>query len=106
MRVRPISFLSAIGVVALFLVAPGHRGNAEELPQSLKGPGTAPMNMAEGTKGTAQLAEGPEYNAAIELAGQWAEAAKARLGVRPGAYARILYNLAGLLTAAGRHAEA
>ena len=29
MRVRPISFLSAICVVTLFLIAPSHRGNAE-----------------------------------------------------------------------------
>src|SRR6266481_6231150 len=70
MRVRPISFLSAICVVTLFLIAPSHRGNAE-LPQSTQeGRTTAPMDMADATKRIAQLAEGSEYNAAIELAGQ------------------------------------
>jgi CHAT domain-containing protein len=107
MRVRPISFLSAISVVALFLVAPSHRGNAEELPQSTQAePSTAPMDMADATKRIAQLADGSEYNAAIELAGQLAEAVKARLGAHHADYARILYNLGDILTLAGRRAEA
>jgi tetratricopeptide (TPR) repeat protein len=107
MRVWPISFLSAISVVALFLVAPSHRGNAEELPQSRQeGPSTAPIDMADATKRIAQLAQGSEYNAAIELAAQLAEATKARLGAHHADYARILYNLADLLTAARRHDEA
>jgi tetratricopeptide (TPR) repeat protein len=106
MRVRPISFLSAISVVALFLVAPGHRGNAEELPQSQKGPSTAPMDMADATKRIAELAQDSEYKPAIELAGQLAEATKARLGAHHADYARILYNLGDILTLAGRRAEA
>jgi len=107
MRVRPISFLSAISVVALFLVAPSHRGNAEESPQSTQeGPSTTPMDMADATKRIAELAQGSEYNAAIELAGQLAEAVKARLGAHHADYARILYNLADLLTVAGRRVEA
>jgi len=106
MRVRPISFLSAICVVTLFLIAPSHRGNAE-LPQSTQeGRTTAPMDMADATKRIAQLAEGSEYNAAIELAGQLAEAVKACLGAHHADYARILYNLGDILTLAGRRAEA
>src|SRR6266478_5922675 len=107
MRVRPISFLSAISVVALFLVAPSHHGNAVELPQSTQAaPSTVPMDMADATKRIAQLAEGSEYNAAIALAGQLAEAVKARLGAHQADYARILYNLGDILTLAGRRAEA
>jgi len=107
MRVRPISFLCAISVVALVLVASSHRGNAEELPQSTQqGPSTAPMDMADATRRIAELAQGSEYKPAIELAGQLAEAVKARLGTHHADYARILYNLADLLTSAGRHAEA
>jgi len=106
MRVRPISFLSAISVAALFLVAPSHRGNAE-LPQSTQaGPSTAPMDLADATKRIAQLAEDAEYKAAIELAGQLAEAVKARLGAHHAEHARILYNLGDILTLAGRRAEA
>src|SRR5882757_2715198 len=107
MRVWLISFLSAISVVTLFLIAPSHRGNAEELPQSTpEGPSTAPMDVADAARRIAQLAHGSEYNAAIESAGQLGEAVKARLGAHHADYARILYNLADLLTAAGRHAEA
>jgi CHAT domain-containing protein/tetratricopeptide (TPR) repeat protein len=107
MRVWLISFLSAISVVALFLIAPSHRGNAEELPQSTpEGPSTAPMDVADAARRIAELAHGSEYNAAIESAGQLGEAVKARLGAHHADYARILYNLADLLTAAGRHAEA
>ncbi len=106
MRVRPISFLSAISVVALVLVASSHRGNAEELPQSTQqGPSTAPIDMADATRRIAELAQGSEYKPAIELAGQLAEAMKARLGAHHADYARILYNLADLLTSAGRHAD-
>jgi CHAT domain-containing protein len=107
MRVRPISFLSALGVVALVLVASSHRGNAEQLPQSTQaGPSTAPMDMADATRRIAELAQGSEYKPAIELAGQLAEAVKARLGAHHAHYARILYNLADLLSSARRHAEA
>jgi CHAT domain-containing protein len=107
MRVWPISFLSAISVVALFLVASSHRGNAKELPQSTQqGPSTAPIDMADATGRIAQLVHGSEYNTAIESAGQLGEAVKARLGAHHADYARILYNLADLLTIAGRHAEA
>jgi hypothetical protein len=106
MRVRPISFLSAISVVALFLIAPSHRGNAELAQSTQEGPSTAPIDMADTTKRIAQLAQGSDYNAAIELAGQLAEAVKARLGAHHADYARILYNLADLLTAAGRRVEA
>ena len=107
MRVWPISFLSAISVVALFLVASSHRGNAKELPQSTQqGPSTAPIDMADATGRIAQLVHGFEYNTAIESAGQLGEAVKARLGAHHADYARILYNLADLLTTAGRHVEA
>jgi CHAT domain-containing protein len=107
MRVRPISFLSAISVVALVLVAPGHRGKAEELPQSAQqGPSTAPINMVDATRRIAQLAQGSEYNAAVELAAQLAEAMKARVGPHHADYARIVCNLGDLLTSAGRRAEA
>src|SRR5260370_38739526 len=92
MRVRPISFLSAISVVALFLVAPSHHGNAVELPQSTQAaPSTVPMDMADATKRIAQLAEGSEYNAAIALAGQMAEAGKAPLRPHQTADAPALY---------------
>jgi CHAT domain-containing protein/tetratricopeptide (TPR) repeat protein len=107
MRVQPTSFMSAISVVALFLVAPSHRGNAEQLPQSTQeGPSTAPMDVADATKRIALLSQRSDYYAAVELAGQLAEAIKARLGTRHADYARIIYNLADLLTAAGRRTEA
>src|SRR5262245_24271803 len=107
MRVRPISFLSAISIVALVLVAPCHRGYAEELPQPAQpSPSTAPINMADATRRIAQLAQGSEYGAAVALAGQLAEAMKARVGPHHPDYARILYNQADILSLAGRRAEA
>jgi len=107
MRARLISFPSAITIVALLLIAPCHRGNAEELPRSaVDGPSAAPMDLVDATRRIAQLAEGADYDAAIAQASQLATAMKARLGAHHADYGRILFNLADLLTAAGRHAEA
>jgi CHAT domain-containing protein len=95
------------GLLACMLVGPLHHANAAEPPQAVhESPKADPTDLADTTRRIAQLAERSDYDAAIALADQLAEAMKARLGARQADYGGVLYNLADLLNAAGRHADA
>jgi tetratricopeptide (TPR) repeat protein len=100
-------FPTAFSLLACLLVAPHNYASAAEPPQAAHDSTKAePTDLADTARRIAQLAERSDYDAAVALADQLAEAVKARLGARHADYGRVLYNLAELMNAAGRRADA
>ena len=100
-------FPIVVSVLACLLVAPHRHANAAEPPQAARErPEATVTDLADTTRRIAQLAGRSDYDTAIALADHLVEAMKARLGAHHADYGRALYNLADLLTIAGRRADA
>jgi CHAT domain-containing protein len=100
-------FSTIVSLLGVLLVTPAGYGKAAEPPQSTPDTSSTSLtDLVDTTTRIAQLAQRSDYDAAIALADQLAEAMKARLGAHHADYARIVYNLADLFNAARRPADA
>src|SRR4029077_5057555 len=100
-------FSTIVSLLGVLLVAPAGYGKAAEPPQSTPDTSSTSLtDLVDTTTRIAQLAQRSDYDAAIALADQLAEAMMARLGAHHADYARIVYNLADLFNAARRPADA